>query len=119
MKSRRTLLLLLCIGVPGLSVYPQEKSSGVEIVRPQDLKRTAYRLHITVDRLVNARAALKEATDLALRADSDEMNDYGYFGSLAGLWIQIDRKKARETIGSMIFDLSSHAQAAARLQAKR
>jgi hypothetical protein len=119
MKSCRTILLLLCITMPGLSTYPQEKIPGVQIVKPQDLKRTAYRLRISVDRLVNARTALKEATDLALRADADAPDNYGSYGSLAGLWIQIDRKKAREMIGTMILDLSSHAQAAENLDSYR
>ncbi len=119
MKSRRTLLLLLCIAVPGWSLYSQETSPVVETVKPQDLKRTAYRLHITVDRLANARTSLKEATDLALHADLETLNDYGSYGSLAGMWIQIDRKGARAMIGSMILDISSHAQAAEDLDSYR
>jgi hypothetical protein len=115
MNSRRTLLLILCLAVPCLSLSAQERNPGIQIVKPQDLKRTAFRLHISVDRLVNARAALNEATDLALRSDSDGMNDYGSYGQLAGMLIQIDWKKAREMIGAMLLDLSSGAQAAANL----
>lgn len=119
MTLRRILPFLVCLAALGPSSYPQEKTPAVEIVKPQDLKRTAYRLHIPVDRLANARTALKEATDLVLHADLGSQDDMGSYGTLAGMWIQIDRKKAREMIGSMILDLSSHAQAAENLESYR
>jgi hypothetical protein len=116
MKNRRLLLFCLCLGMLTSLAPSQEKGGRVEIVRPQDLKRTAYRLRISVERLTNARTALREATDLAVRLDPPVLNDYG---SLARLWIQLDRKKAREMIGSMIAQLSRNAQAAEDLESYR
>jgi hypothetical protein len=116
MKSRRILLFCLCLGMLTPLAPSQEKGGRVEIVKPQDLKRTAYRLRISVERLTNARTALKEATDLAVRLDPPVLNDYG---SLARMWIQLDRRKAREMIGSMIAQLSRNAQAAEDLESYR
>ena len=116
MKNPRLLLLCLCLGMLASLAPSQEKGGTVEIVKPQDLKRTAHRLRISVERLANARTALKEATDLAVRLDPPVLNDYG---SLARMWIQLDRRKAREMIGSMIAQLSRNAQAAEDLESYR
>jgi hypothetical protein len=88
----------------------------VEVVKPKDLKRAAHKLRISVDQLTNARAALKEATDLALRAEPPAANDYA---QLSRLWIQLERKKSREMIGLMIAQASRQAQAAETLEGYR
>ena len=109
MKNPGILLLGLCLGMPAIPAPSQDKGGRVEVLKPQDLKRTAHRLRISVERLANARAALREATDLALRLDPPVLSDYG---SLARLWNQLDRKSARERIGLMVAQLSRNAQAA-------
>ena len=116
MKNPHLLLLCLCLGMFASPASSQEKGGRVEVVKPQDLKRTAHRLRISVEQLANARTALREATDLALRLDPPVLSDYG---SLARLWIQLDRKSAREMIGLMIAQLSRNAQAAEDLESYR
>ena len=116
MKKPRALLLCLCLGMLAPLGLSQEKSGRIEVVRPQDLTRTAHRLRISVERLANARTALREATELAMRLDPPVLNDYG---SLARLWIQLDRRQAREMIGLMLTQLSRNAQAAEDMESYR
>jgi hypothetical protein len=69
-------------------------ASSAQTVAPvrdqtRELKRTAHLLHTTVDRLKNARAALKEATDLARHS-----TDPSVFSQLDQDWVRIDKARA-------------------------
>jgi hypothetical protein len=55
----------------------------------KELKRTAHQLRINVDHLKNARAALKEATDLARHS-----SDSSAFSQLSLDWVRIDKARA-------------------------
>jgi hypothetical protein len=55
----------------------------------KELKRTAHQLRINVDHLKNARAALKEATDLARHS-----SDSSAFSQLSSDWVRIDKARA-------------------------
>jgi hypothetical protein len=72
----------------------------------RELKRTAHRLHIPVERLKNARQALQEATAIAGRARPIEQH---HFYQIGELWIQFHRGKAEATIRSIFSELRSAA----------
>ncbi len=55
----------------------------------KEMRRTAHQLRISVDRLINAREALKQATELA-RTNSDTMA----FSQIAQDWTRLDRTRA-------------------------
>lgn len=117
----RTILGFACLGSMVPSCYGQETNPQlsvikVEMAKSKDLRRTAHRLHITLEQLTNARTALKEATDLALRQDPPPPNDYG---TLARLWVQIDRHEALAMIASLVEQLCKQAQAADDLNSYR
>ncbi len=116
MNLRRILLFCCCVGWLWSPSHAQDQVGRVEVVKPQDLKRTAHRLRISVEQLANARTALDEATQLALRSDPPVLNDYA---SLARYWIQLDPKKSGETIGLMISQISRQAQSADTLDSYR
>jgi hypothetical protein len=112
-NCRRTLLWLPCLVLLAFSSFGQEgavQSSNLrlESMKLKDLKRTAHRYRITIDQLANARTALKEATDLAMRMESPT-NDYSM---LARMWIQLDRKKSREAIASLLAQVCTMAESA-------
>jgi hypothetical protein len=112
---------LACLGSLVPSSYGQETNTQlsvikVEMVKSKDLRRTAHRLHITIEQLTNARTALKEATDLALRQDPPAPNDYS---TLARLWVQMNRQESLAMIASLIEQLCKQAQAADDLNAYR
>jgi hypothetical protein len=78
-------ICLACLLAAGLSAQTVTPVSD----QTRELKRTAHELHISVDRLKNARTALKEATDLALhRSDSST------FSQIAQNWVRIDKARA-------------------------
>jgi hypothetical protein len=121
MKIRSSLLLLTCLGSLMSSSYAQEAkvqelSAKALAARSRDLRRTAHRYHITPDQLTRARAALKDATDLAMRQDLPGSTDYG---TMARLWMQLDRKNSPGVIASMVGDLSGRAENAEDLSSYR
>ena len=111
---RRIFLWLTCLGALLASCYGQETNVQpptikVDYARQKDLKRTARRLGVNIERLTNLRTALKEATELALRQDPPMANDYV---PIARQWIQANRKEALPVIASMIEQVSKRAQMA-------
>jgi hypothetical protein len=115
------LLLLTCLGSLVSSSYAQESnvqelSAKSLAARSRDLRRTAHRYHITPDQLTRARAALKDATDLAMRQDLPGSTDYS---TMARLWVQLDRKNAPGAIASMIGEMSGEAETAEDLASYR
>ena len=116
MKWRLTVLLWCGFGCLLPSSHSQEPEGRVVVVKPQDLKRTAHRLRISVEQLVNARTALNEATELSLRLDPTAQMNYA---ELARLWLQVDRRKSREVLGSIIARLFRQAEDAETLELYR
>jgi hypothetical protein len=121
MKNCRTLLLLICFPLFSFLSYAQQSNTQqtnikVEVAKSKDLRRTAYRYRISVGQLANARSALKEATDLALRQDPPVLSDYT---SLGRLWVQLDRKNATSNVASMIEQVCRQAQVAEDLASYR
>jgi hypothetical protein len=121
MKIRSSLMLLTCLGLLVSSSYAQESnvqelSAKALAAQSRDLRRTAHRYHITLDQLTRARAALKDATDLAMRQDLPGSTDYS---TIARLWVQLDRKNAPGAVASMVGDLSGRAETAADLASYR
>lgn len=113
-SCRRNAICLLWFGIFALAAYGQETPGRVEalkaeLARTRDLKLTAHRMNISVDKLSDARTALREATDLAQRQDSPAAAD---FSALARLWATLDRKQARAQIASMIGRLCNEARSA-------
>jgi hypothetical protein len=72
----------------------------------RELKRTAHRLHIPVEQLRNARAALDEATTLARRIDPAPISD---LWSLASAWIELNPARAPDVVESFIVELRRKA----------
>jgi hypothetical protein len=118
---RKAALWGACLGILAGSSYGQESSAQlqvikVEMARSKDAIRTAHRLRISVGQLTNARTALKEATDLALRQDPPVVSDYS---NIARLWVQLNRKDALAMIASLIGQMCDEAQAAEDLASYR
>jgi len=121
MKIGSSLMLFTCLGLLVSSSYAQESnvqelSAKVLAAQSRDLRRTAHRYRITPDQLTRARAALKDATDLAMKQDSSASTD---FATIARLWVQLDRKNAPGAIASMVGEMSSEAEAAEDLASYR
>jgi hypothetical protein len=111
---QRSALWLACIMLLPLSSRSQETQSRTvdikaEAARIRDLKITARRMNISVEQLTNARAALKEATNLALRQNPQVPENYP---AMIRLWLLLDRKETRATIASAIMKLYEEAQSA-------
>jgi hypothetical protein len=82
---------VLVVGVWTALLAPSGSGQTVVAVggATKELKRTAYQLRISVDRLRNAREALKQATDIARRS-----SDPSSVSQLSQLWMRIDRAQA-------------------------
>jgi hypothetical protein len=97
-----------------LSAFSQEsrKESKILIVNnsSKELKRTAHRLHISIEQLKKARQALQEATDLAKKIKPFPVSQVY---SLRDIWRQVNSSKAKGVIDSFIQDLRSEAANAA------
>ena len=76
----------------------------------RELKRSAHRLRMGVEQLKNARQALREATELAMRLDPAPSHQ---FASLGASWLDLDRSRAAEKLESLYNSLRSAALAAA------
>jgi hypothetical protein len=88
MRSFRGIAVCFCLAcflAAGLSAQTVAPVS----VPTKELKRTAHQLRINVDHLKNARAALKEATDLARHS-----SDSSAFSQLSSDWVRIDKARA-------------------------
>lgn len=114
MKNCRAVLLPICFLLFSFLSYAQQSNTQatnikVEVAKARDLRRTAHRYRISLGQLANARSALKEATDLALRQDPPVLSDYS---SLGRLWVQLDRKNASSNVASMIEQMCRQAQLA-------
>ena len=75
----------------------------------RDLKRTARRLRVCVDRVKNARVALQEATDVAKRIDPVPASEMAGLGTH---WVMLDRSKAAEKITDLLSVVRKSAQTA-------
>ncbi len=75
----------------------------------KELKVTAHRIRVSVERLKNIRSALQQATDLAKQMDPLPAQRMGYIGQL---WSQLNRTKAVETIESLLEDVRRAAESA-------
>lgn len=94
-----------CCVFLALSFTPPAAQEGKVIVvnvDSKDLKRTAYRLRIPVERVKNAREALQEATDLAKRVRPIQTNSVSQLGNW---WITFYRSKAESSIKGLVSDL--------------
>ncbi len=78
----------------------------------RDLKRTARRLRICVDRLKNARTALEEANNVAKRIDPVPASQIVAIGTY---WVMLDRSRAVEKMADLLAVLRKSAQAAKEL----
>src|SRR5262245_36233487 len=80
----------------------------VSVVAPgsRELKRAAHRLRVTPERLQNMRLALREATDLARRADPANAM---MIGPIAQHWIQINRPEAKPNLEDLYRELRTAA----------
>jgi hypothetical protein len=72
----------------------------------KDLKRTAYRLRIPVERLKNARQALQDATDLIKRVQPVPA---AYVGQISNSWVMLNRPKAKASIKDIFSALRTMA----------
>jgi hypothetical protein len=87
------VFVIFC-GIVGFGVLSLSGQTVVAIAsQDKELKRTAHQLHISVDHLVNARAALKEASDLARHS-----SDSSIFYQLAVDWEKIDKSRAQPVL---------------------
>lgn len=93
MSRPKGLAALLIFSIfPFASVLAQQPRVTVQKPGDKELKRTAHRLHITVDRLKNARAMLEEATEAASRPEF--FSQGGELSRLGHLWIRVDLSRA-------------------------
>lgn len=111
---RSNLGWLVWVGLLAFFSYGQDvkvppATVKVEVVKARDLIRTAHRFRISTQQLTDARTALREATDLSLHQDllAPEISN-----QMGRLWLQLDRKKAREMIGALIARVCTQVQAA-------
>jgi hypothetical protein len=72
----------------------------------KELKRTAHRLRISVDQLKNAREALQEATNLAIKTEPPPINQ---LSNLVRAWQNINHSNAKGVVDSFIQDLRAQA----------
>ncbi len=108
----KILKRFLCGAGLVLFLLPIHARDGkVEVVNPgsRELKRSAFRLRMPVERLKNARAALQEATDIARLARPTPVE---HFFQLGDFWVQLNRPKAEEAINGMLSTLRTAAQGA-------
>ncbi|NWG12897.1 MAG: hypothetical protein HXY20_05100 [Acidobacteria bacterium] len=99
----KAVLVTLCCVFLALHAIPAQKGKVVVVdSASKDLKRTAYRMRIPVERLRNARQALQEATDLAKRARPVQVSS---FAQLGASWILWHRAKAESAIKELVSTL--------------
>ena len=108
MTTPRTAIALLAAALGTVSAAGQGKLTVVND-SSKELKRSAHRLHIPVERLRNARSALRETTDLALRLDPAPHEG---FANVANLWRQLDRKAAPTIFDDLFRELCNAAAGA-------
>ncbi len=99
--------VFLCIFLLPHSTPAQEGKVVVVNTDSKELKRTAYRLRISVERVKNGREALQGATDLAKRLRPVQANS---FSRLGNLWIMFYRSKAESSIKGLVSALHYAAQ---------
>jgi hypothetical protein len=102
---------LSCAGLAWFSppIPAQEGKLVVVNTSSKELKRTAHRLRIPVDRLKNAREALSEATELARRPPVPQHLAH----QLGNFWIELNRAKAEAALNELITRLRLAALSAA------
>src|SRR6266487_768035 len=105
MGVNRFISTVICLVLASSIAPAQEERARSD----KELKRTAYRLHIDVEKLKNARQALREATELARRLEPLPVQ---HVYQLVQLWIEIDRPRAAGTVESIVSDLRTAAQSA-------
>ncbi|PYV05195.1 MAG: hypothetical protein DMG10_05595 [Acidobacteria bacterium] len=105
MSRTRFIFAFICL-VLVLPTAPAQEGGGRS---DKELKRAAHRLHIDVEKLKNARQALREATELAR---SLEPLPVQHVYQLVQLWIEIDRARAAEIVESIAGDLRTAARSA-------
>lgn len=93
-----SIVLLVCI--PPAFAYEAGNTAGHE--QDKELKRTAHRMRISVERLQDARDALMEATGLVMVIDPFPVEQ---LSGLASSWSQLYRSRAESTIESLLVDL--------------
>ncbi|MGA2262630.1 MAG: hypothetical protein ABSH28_14495 [Acidobacteriota bacterium] len=104
MSLSRGLPLCLCLArFLASSSYGQTVAPVGDPAR--ELKRTAYRLHISADRLKNAREALRQATDLARHS-----KDSRAFDQIGQDWVLIDKDKATDALEDLYGSLKTTAR---------
>ena len=96
----RTCLAVLCGILLAALVLPAQEAKVVVVnSESKDLKRTAYRMRISVERLKNARQALQEATDLAKRIRPLQSTS---FRQLGNPWVMLHRTRAKSSIKELV-----------------
>jgi hypothetical protein len=110
MKRSGALFLIIGVFCFAFPAFAQESKIIIVGTTSKELKRTAHRLHISVEQLKNARNALQEATDLARKIKPLPISQ---LYSLRDSWRQLNRSKAKEFSESFIQDLRSEASNAA------
>jgi hypothetical protein len=83
--------------------------AGTESSGPRELKRAARRLRLPPQRLEQARLALREGTDLALRLEALPV-DQLYL--LANTWIQLNRPEAVNYLERIFYSVQQRATSA-------
>jgi hypothetical protein len=111
-----TKVLVACLSLVILCGTAQAQEGKVIVVNTEskDLKRTARRLRVCVDRVKNARVALQEATDVAKRIDPVPASEMAGLGTY---WVMLDRSKAVEKITDLLSVVRKSAQTAKELSA--
>jgi hypothetical protein len=113
MKCARAISALFALGLLAAVSRAQEGRVIVEQAGSKELKRTAHRLRIPADQLKNARAVLREATELARKLDSAPAQAYPQLGEA---WIQLNRSQAAATIDVLYSHLRTAAAKSQDLQ---
>lgn len=89
-----------------LQVFAQQSQVVFVNSSSKELKRTAHRLRIPVNQLKNAREALQEATNLAIKTEPPPINQ---LSNLVRAWQNINRSNAKGVVDSFIQDLRAQA----------
>ena len=114
--SLRRMYVAWMLLVPVFSPAAVAQEGRVTIAAPaaKELKRTAHRMRLPVERLKNIREALQLATNLARRMDPVPIEQ---LGTLAQLYVQLNRPEAGSTIDLLLAAARSAAETAANLSA--
>ena len=92
-----SLVLALLLAIPAFA-----QQSTVATSNDKELRRSAHRMHITPERLRQARRALEEATSIVGRMDPAAV---AQLAQLAPLWPQLHRTAARQKLEQLYTDL--------------